>query len=435
MKRAGTNIKSIVVGSLGNLVEWYDWYTYPSFALFFARSFFPAGDQTVQLLNAAAAFAVGFLMRPIGGWLLGLYADRAGRRPALILSMTLMAIGSAAVGFIPGFAKIGVLAPILLVMARLIQGFSVGGQYAASASYLSEVAKYGYQGFWTSFHYVTLLLGLLLAMGLLFVLQHTVTNKEIIAWAWRVPFFVGAILAVLSLLITLSVEESSSFEAVERNARTVSHAILFARYWRELLVVFLITMAGTIAIQTYGTYMPKYLVNTAGFSPDLSTEITMAALAIYTVIHPPMGWLSDKLGRKTLLIAFALTSMFASFPIMSNLAATKDPYIAFALLLSGLILLSPYSAVSAIFKAELFPTEIRAMAVGISFATAVSIFGGTSELIALSFKEAGNESWFYWYMTGAFCLALIAAVAMPRRVPSEISSDVSTESAYVVKRS
>jgi len=411
---ARTNIKSIVVGSLGNLVEWYDWYTYPSFALFFARSFFPSGDQTAQLLNAAAAFAVGFLMRPIGGWLLGLYADRAGRRPALIVSMSLMAVGSVAVGLIPGFAKIGVLAPILLVLARLLQGFSVGGQYAASASYLSEVSRRGHQGFWTSFHYVTLLLGLLLAMSLLFVLQHTVTNKEIIAWAWRVPFFVGGILAVLSLLITLTVEESGSFEAVERETREVSHALLFGQYWRELLVVFLITMAGTIAIQTYGTYMPKYLVNTAGFSPDLSTEIAMAALAVYTLIHPPMGWLSDKLGRKTMLVVFALTSMIATVPIMSHLATTKDPYTAFLLLLAGLVLLSPYSAVSAIFKAELFPTEIRAMAVGISFATAVSIFGGTSELIALSFKQAGHEPWYYWYMTGAFFLALIAALVMPR---------------------
>jgi MFS transporter, MHS family, alpha-ketoglutarate permease len=259
-----------------------------------------------------------------------------------------------------------------------------------------------------------LLLGLLLAMGLLFVLQHTVTNKEIIAWAWRVPFFVGGVLAVLSLLITLSVEESSSFEAVERKTRTVSHAVLFTQYWKELLVVFLITMAGTIAIQTYGTYMPKYLVNTAGFSPDLSTEIAMAALAVYTLIHPPMGWLSDKLGRKPMLVAFALASMVATIPIMSHLATTKDPYTAFALLLAGLVLLSPYSAVSAIFKAELFPTEIRAMAVGISFATAVSIFGGTSELIALSFKQAGHEPLYYWYMTGAFFLALIAALAMPR---------------------
>lgn len=419
-RSAGTNLKSIIVGSIGNLVEWYDWYTYPSFALFFAKSFFPSGDQTAQLLNAAAAFAVGFLMRPIGGWLLGLYADRVGRRPALILSMILMAVGSAGVGLIPGFSTIGVMAPILLVLARLLQGFSVGGQYAASASYLSEVAKHGRRGFWTSFHYVTLLLGLLLAIGLLFVLQHTVTNKEIAAWAWRIPFFFGAALAIIALLITLSVEESASFAASRKTAQTTSHAALFARHWRELLIVFLITMAGTIAFQTYGTYMPKYLVNTAGFSPDLSTEITMAALVIYTLIHPPMGWLSDKLGRKTMLIAFSAAGLLATVPIMTTLATTTSPYAAFGLLLLGMVLLCPYTAVSAIFKAELFPTEIRAMAVGISFATSVSIFGGTSELIALSFKKAGHESWFYWYMTASFALSLVAAIAMRRPADASI---------------
>jgi len=417
----GTNIRSIVVGSVGNLVEWYDWYTYPSFALFFARSFFPSGDQTAQLLNAAAAFAVGFLMRPVGGWLLGLYADRAGRRPALILSMILMAGGSAAVGLIPSYSVIGVLAPMLLVAARLTQGFSVGGQYAASASYLSEVAQRGHRGFWTSFHYVTLLLGLLLAIGLLFVLQHTVSNKAIIAWAWRLPFFVGAVLALLALLITLSVEESQSFEAVEARSRRTSHSALLARHWRELLVVIVITMAGTIAFQTYGTYMPKYLVNTAGFSPDLSTEITMAALVVYTVIHPLMGWISDIVGRKAMLIAFAAAGLVATVPIMTSLATTTNPYTAFGLLVLGMILLSPYTAVSAIFKAELFPTAIRAMAVGISFATSVSIFGGTSELIALSFKKAGHEPWFYWYMTAAFAIALVAALTMRRPDDAEIS--------------
>ncbi|HEY4276077.1 MAG TPA: MFS transporter [Rhizomicrobium sp.] len=422
-RSASTNLKSIIVGSVGNLVEWYDWYTYPSFALYFAKTFFPSGDQTAQLLNAAAAFAVGFLMRPIGGWLLGLYADRVGRRPALILSMVLMAVGSAGVGLIPGYASIGVLAPVLLVTARLLQGFSVGGQYAASASYLSEIAKQGHRGFWTSFHYVTLLMGLLLAIGLLFILQHTITNAQIAAWAWRVPFFVGAGLAIAALLITLGVEESGSFEKAQTKTRTISHAALFARHWRELLIVFVITMAGTIAFQTYGTYMPKYLVNTAGFSPDLSTEITLSALVIYTLIHPPMGWLSDKLGRKTLLIAFSLAGLVTTVPIMTTLAGTTDPYVAFGLLLLGMVLLCPYTAVSAIFKAELFPTEIRAMAVGISFATSVSVFGGTSELIALNFKKAGHEPWFYWYMTASFGLSLIAALAMRRPADAVIAPE------------
>jgi len=181
-----------------------------------------------------------------------------------------------------------------------------------------------------------------------------------------------------------------------------------------LLIVFVITMAGTIAFQTYGTYMPKYLVNTAGFTPDLSTEITMAALVLYTIMHPAMGWLSDRLGRRALLIAFSIGGLVATVPIMTSLASTHDPVTAFLLLLLGMALLCPYTAVSAIFKAELFPTEIRAMAVGISFATAVSIFGGTSELLALTVKKMGHEAWFYWYMTGAFGIALVASLFIPK---------------------
>ena len=415
-RSAASNLRSIVGGSVGNLVEWYDWYTYPSFALYFAKSFFPSTDQTAQLLSAAAVFAVGFLVRPIGGWLMGLYADRVGRRPALILSMVFMAVGSAGVGLIPGYASIGVAAPVLLVLARLTQGFSVGGQYAASATYLSEVARQGRQGFWTSFHFVTLILGLLFAMALLLLLQHTVTNKQIDEWAWRLPFFIGAVLAIAALFFTLTVEETQSFEKVQTRTDKVSHGELLLRHWREFLIVFVITMAGTIAFQTYGTYMPKYLVNTAGLTLNQSTEISVGALLIFTLVHPLMGWLSDKIGRRPMLIAFGLGSAVASVPLMTALASVHDPVSAFLLLLLGLLLLSPYTAVSAIFKAELFPTEIRAMAVGLSFATSVSIFGGTSELIALSFKKGGHEDWFYWYMAGAFALALIAALAMPRRI-------------------
>ncbi|MEI9989043.1 MAG: MFS transporter [Rhizomicrobium sp.] len=208
---------------------------------------------------------------------------------------------------------------------------------------------------------------------------------------------------------------------MQTNTARAGHGALFAKHWRELLIVFVITMAGTIAFQTYGTYMPKYLVNTTGFSPDLSTEITMAALLVYTVIHPPMGWLSDRIGRKPMLIAFSAAGLVATVPIMMTLSTTTDPHLAFGVLLLDMVLLCPYTAVSAIFKAELFPTEIRAMAVGISFATSVSIFGGTSELIALSFKKAGHETWFYWYMTAAFALALVASLAMRRPADSGIT--------------
>jgi len=180
-------------------------------------------------------------------------------------------------------------------------------------------------------------------------------------------------------------------------------------------VVFFVTTAGTIAFQTYATYMPKFLVNTSGFAPDRATEITMAALVIYTLAHPLAGYVSDLVGRRIMLILFSAIGLIVSVPILSALAATHDAMAAFLLLTAGLLSLVPYTAVSAIFKAELFPTEIRAFAVGLSFALPVSIFGGTSELIALNFKRIGHETWFYWYVAAAMAASLLAALSMKRR--------------------
>jgi MHS family alpha-ketoglutarate permease-like MFS transporter len=414
---AASRLKAIVGGSIGNLVEWYDWYTYPSFALYFSKSIFPKGDQTAQLLSAAAVFAVGFLIRPLGGWFMGLYADRIGRRPALILSMVLMGAGSLMVALIPTYARIGLAAPVLLTIARFAQGLSVGGQYAASATYLSEVAGSRRAGFWTSFHYVTLLLGLFLAMIVLFTLQHSLTSQALVAWGWRIPFVIGAGLAIAALLLLLTLEETSSFQE-----KSISGATQKVRPWRALFeyrrpfaVVFFVTAAGTIAFQTYATYMPKFLVNTSGFAPDQATAITLAALVVYTLAHPLAGWLSDLVGRRAMLIAFSVAGILISVPVLSRLATASDPMTAFCLLTIGLLALSPYTAVSAIFKAELFPTEIRAFAIGLSFALPVSIFGGTSELIALLFKRMGHESWFLIYVTGFMVIALIASLSMPSR--------------------
>ncbi|HUO20972.1 MAG TPA: MFS transporter [Caulobacteraceae bacterium] len=410
-----TRLSAIVGGSVGSLVEWYDWYVYPSFALHFAKAFFPRGDQTAQLLGAATVFAVGFLTRPIGGWLMGRYADRVGRRPAMILSMVLMAVGSAGVGFTPTYAAVGVAAPALLTLARFIQGLSLGGQYGASATYLSEAAASRWKGFWTSFHFMTLLLGLFLAMGILLTLQHSLSRAALAAWGWRIPFWIGAGLALGSLVFTLRAPESDT-----RSAGDAGHKVRpWRRLWtyrRAFLIVFFVTAAGTIAFQTYVTYMPKFLVNTAGFSADISAEITLAALIVYTALHPLFGWISDLIGRRAILLVFGALGMVINVPLLSALAAAHTPGQAFVLLTIGLCSLTPYSAVSAIFKAELFPNDIRAFAVGLSFALSVSVFGGTAELVALSFKSAGREGGFYWYVAASMAVALVAAMSMPRKI-------------------
>ena len=281
-------IKSIFSGSVGNLVEWYDWYVYAAFSLYFAKAFFPQGDMTAQLLNTAAIFAVGFLMRPIGGWLMGIYADRKGRKAALLASVLLMCFGSLIIALTPSYETIGVAAPILLVVARLLQGLSVGGEYGTSATYLSEMANKEQRGFFSSFQYVTLISGQLIALAVLIVLQQTLTVEQLESWGWRVPFFIGALCAVVAMFLRRGMEETESFSKKKEEPKESLLRTLL-RHPKEVLTVVGLTMGGTLAFYTYTTYMQKYLVNTVGMSKTDSTMISAATLFLFMLLQPIVG--------------------------------------------------------------------------------------------------------------------------------------------------
>ncbi len=403
--RPMNRLGSILGGSAGNLVEYYDWFVYTSFSLYFAKAFFPEGDRTAQLLSAAVVFAVGFFARPVGAWLMGAYADRRGRKAALTLSVAVMCAGSLVIAICPGYATIGVGAPIVLVLARLLQGLSLGGEYGASATYLSEMAGRDRRGFWSSFQYVTVIAGQLLALGMLILLQRILTPDQLDAWGWRIPFVVGGLLAVTVFWLRRGIDETPSFEAVrgEERARTMW---LFLRHPRETLIVFGLTAGGTVAFYTFTTYMQKFLVNTSGFSKTTATEISAAALFLFMLLQPLVGHLSDKVGRRPLLIAFGVGGLLLTWPLMTTLAATRDPLAAFGLVLAGMVILSGYTAINAVVKAELFPTGVRVLGVALPFAIANAVFGGTAEAVALWFKTQGNESGFYLYVSALIGVSL-----------------------------
>ena len=276
-------LKAIIGGSTGNLVEWYDWYAYAAFTLYFAPHFFPSQDPTAQLLGAAAVFAVGFFMRPLGAWVMGIYADRRGRKSGLALSVTLMCLGSLLIAISPTYGMAGLLAPAILVVARLLQGLSVGGEYGASATYLSEMAGKDRRGFFSSFQYVTLIGGQLTAISLLLLLQALLTETQLEAWGWRIPFAVGAVLAVVVFWIRRGLSETESFKnAQSGDAPRSGMLALFKHHPREALTVMLLTAGGTLAFYAYSIYMQKFLVNTAGFARDTATEVMTAALAAAT---------------------------------------------------------------------------------------------------------------------------------------------------------
>jgi MFS transporter, MHS family, alpha-ketoglutarate permease len=406
-------LKAIFVGSIGNLVEWYDFYAYAAFALYFAASFFPGNDPVVQQLNAAVLFAIGFIVRPIGGWFFGHLGDHYGRRNALMLSVLLMCFGSLMIAVLPTYASIGIAAPVLLGLARLIQGLSLGGEYGTSATYLSEVADERHRGFYSSFQYVTLIGGQLCAIVVLLLLEQVfLTGDQIRAWGWRIPFAIGALLAVTALLMRRNLHETDHFVASKSVERRESSLRALLKYPREVLVVVGLTMGGTTAFYTYTTYMQKFLKLSVGLTDAQTTVVTAGSLIFALCLQPTYGALSDRIGRKPLLLWFGITGTIFTIPLLYALQSTKSAIVAFLLIAAAWLIVAGYTSINAVVKAELFPTRVRATGVGVPYAVTVSIFGGTAESIALWFKSIGHEAWFYYYLTAVIGTSLLVYATM-----------------------
>ncbi|MGG1573923.1 MFS transporter [Fictibacillus sp. NRS-1165] len=399
---------NIFKGSVGNLIEWYDWYVYSAFAVYFSAEFFPKGDPTSQLLNTAAIFAVGFLMRPIGSLLMGRYADRHGRRAALTLSITIMAGGSLIIACTPGYSTIGIIAPIILVLARLLQGLSLGGEYGTSATYLSEMASTGRRGFYSSFQYVTLVAGQLVALGVQIILQQVLSESDMMSWGWRIPFVIGAMGALAVLWLRRTMDESEQFEKMDSENRENAGTIrVLMKHPKAVLTVVGLTLGGTVAFYTYTTYLQKFMVNTVGLQKEVVSWINFIALLVFVVLQPLAGMLSDRIGRRPLLISFGILGTLLTVPLFMIMEQMKSPIIAFLLMMAGLIIVTGYTSINAIVKAELFPTEIRALGVGFPYALTVAVFGGTAEFIALWLKSMGAESLFYFYVAACIAISFI----------------------------
>ena len=406
-------LRAIFVGSVGNLVEWYDFYAYAAFALYFAPSFFPGHDPVVQQLNAAILFAIGFIMRPIGGLLFGHLADHHGRRTALMLSVLLMCFGSLIIAVTPTYASIGAAAPAILGAARIIQGLSLGGEYGASAAYVTEVADERHRGFYVSLLYVTLIGGQLCAILVLLVLQQVfLTPDQMRAWGWRIPFAIGASLALVALLMRKNLPETGAFVDATRSPPRKSAVRRLFDHPREVLIVIGLTAGGTTCFYTYTTYMQKFLKLSVGLTDNQTTIVTAASLVFALCLQPIYGAISDTIGRKPLLIWFGVMGTVLTIPLLRALQATTSAVVAFGLIAVAWLIISGYTAMSAVVKAELFPAAVRATGVGLPYAIANAVFGGPVESIALWFKSLGHEAWFSYYLTSVTAVALVASLTM-----------------------
>jgi MHS family dicarboxylic acid transporter PcaT-like MFS transporter len=414
-------IFAIVGASSGNLVEWFDFYVYAFCAIYFAPAFFPSDDPTVQLLNTAGVFAAGFLMRPIGGWLFGRVADKHGRKNSMMISVLMMCAGSLVIACLPTYASIGAWAPALLLVARLFQGLSVGGEYGTTATYMSEIALKGQRGFFGSFQYVTLIGGQLLAVLTVVILQQFLDSDELKAYGWRIPFVIGAIAALISLFLRRTLKETSSAE-MRKDKDAGSISALFRDHKAAFITVLGYTAGGSLIFYTFTTYMQKYLVNTGGMTPKTASYIMTCVLFLYMCMQPLFGMLADKIGRRSSMLWFGALGTIFTVPILMTLKTTTNPFIAFGLITFALAIVSFYTSISGLVKAEMFPPQVRALGVGLAYAVANAIFGGSAEYVALSLKSVGMENSFYWYVTVMMAVAFLFSLRLPKQ-PSYLHND------------
>ncbi|WP_273756304.1 MFS family transporter [Bartonella sp. MM73XJBT] len=406
-------IFAIVSSASGNLVEWYDFYVYSFTSIYFASQFFPSdGNVVAQLLKAAGVFAIGFLMRPIGGWLFGFIADRYGRKRSMLISVFMMCGGSFLIAVLPTYETIGMTAAVLLLLLRMLQGLSVGGEYGTTATYMSEVALKNHRGFFSSFQYTTLIGGQLLASLVIFVLALYLSEDQLKAWGWRIPFAIGGLGAIVAIYLRRSLHETTTEESrSQKHAGSLTE--LLRNHRKAFFLVIGFTAGGSLTFYTYTTYMQKYLITTTGFDKHTATTIMTAALFVFMLLQPAFGFLADKIGTKISLLMWSALSIIFTIPGLKMIADTNDTWIALLIIIGMLCIMSFYTSISGIVKAEMFPASVRAMGVGLSYAIANALFGGSAEAVALGLKDIGYESIFYFYITGMMIIAFIAVILMP----------------------
>ncbi|ADD41442.1 MFS transporter [Stackebrandtia nassauensis] len=391
--------RQLAAASVGNLVEWYDWYAYSFLAVYFSSQFFPeGGGPLVPLLNTFAIFAVGFFMRPVGGLLLGWFADRFGRRSALTLTITLMGAGGLLLAVSPTYAQVGVLAPILLVLARLIQGLSVGGEFAASTTFLVESAGPGRRGLFSSFQYVSTTTGQLAAAGLAALMASQLSKADMEAWGWRVVFLVGAVASIVGLWIRKGAHETHP-DAQALREGTVKRPHMFSfltRYPGKSLLIIGITVAGTISYYTWTVYLPSYAETSVKYDPSKALLVSTIALAFFIVLQPLAGMLSDRIGRKPMLLTFSAGLAILTVPLLNAVDTSFISLLSVSLV--AMVFLSGYTAIAAAVMVEIFPARVRAAGIGFPYSLTVALFGGTAPYVGTYLSSLELGSWFPWYI-------------------------------------
>ncbi|WJW79780.1 MFS transporter [Bartonella sp. TP] len=407
------NFKAILIAASGNLIEWYDFYIYAATSIYFASQFFPSnGDIIIELLKSASVFFVGFLMRPIGGWLFGSLADKHGRRTSILIAISIMGLASFLTGLVPTYEHIGAWGALLLAILRMLQGLSAGGQYGSIAAYISEASVKGRRCFFSSFQAMTLVSGMLIASLVVYLLSTSLPEAAMRNWGWRIPFLLGGLVSILAFISQSYLHETVKIED-KTQKETGNIVTLFTTYKKTFLLVSGFTAAGSLTFYTFTTYMRTYLFTTSDFSKSTAQAIVTGALFVYMICLPLFGWLGDKIGTRACLRIWTILSIITIIPLLNIIGRTHNSMIAFACIVSLLWISSLYYAVSNIVKAEMYPRSIRALGVNVSHAVANALFGGSASMVALYFKDIGYGHVFGYYVTFMMIIAAISSWLMP----------------------
>lgn len=407
--------RQLLAVSLGNAVEWFDWYVYSMLAVYFAGQFFPseAEDSLVPLLSTLAIFAVGFLARPLGGLYIGVLADRFGRRRVLSGTVVGMGLGSLLIGLAPTYEQIGIAAPALLLFARLLQGFSAGGEYAAGSAFLVESAPEGRRGLFASFFYISATSANLLAIGISALLATTLSAEDMASWGWRIPFLLGSLAAVVGLWVRTHSDETLSEEHLDQAASSDRVRLLdFVRHHpKQTLQVFGLMAAPGLIFYVWTGFLATYANISVGL--DVSTGLVTGAisLTVFLILTPLFGLLSDRIGRKPQMIAYCLFFIFATVPLLGSLRPTFASLL--FVQLTGMVFIAAFMSITSAVFAELFPARLRSSGIGFPYALSVALFGGTGPYVATALIDRGHPSHFAWYIVALTVISALVVLRLP----------------------
>jgi MHS family proline/betaine transporter-like MFS transporter len=400
--------RAIFAASIGQFFELYDFAIYGFFAVEIGRSFFPASDPLTSLLGAFATYGVGFLMRPVGAIVVGAYGDRKGRRAALVLTVAMMAIATGLVAFVPTYAQIGIWAPIVLVVLRLFQGFSTGGEWGGAAAFLVEYAPPGRRGIVGSLHQVSTQIGNLAGFLLVALLSYSLTTPDFQSWGWRIAFLVGALLGPVGYYLRTRIAETPVFKEVEARKAVASSPLLVAlgTYWTTIVAGIFICAIAAASTQTFQIYLTQFARQQLHLNSTASLLITCASLAFAAIYILLIGMFSDRVGRKILVLASCAGFIVFTYPLFSMLAATPTLTTYLFVQFAGAALYGLVFGVLPTLLAELFPTKVRYTGISISFSIAIMSFGGFTPLINTYLVQATGDS-----VAPAFWVMAVAALS------------------------